>query len=264
METYSLLGFTRPKTDQQSAGIPFERCSLCSPKTLSLLPIAMHRKLAILTSFCLGILCAFVYKFGTLSLDGIDNVVEQTTVVSCQQLLSEWPSDNYHLRMTDYQRGQHVAFYDHDQDKNWELVYVPLFPAHLSEVGNNYRAVIVHFNDVKNEQELDERLASGELDSQLWYTQQTLPSAIHSDLAQKYRLMNISGCVVLQGGFQPPNGQIAKSAVLGSRIGMIACTIVAIWNLLALVPSMQQHYGSTRDEEEEDAPVSNRAGLPEY
>ena len=224
----------------------------------------MDRKLAILLAVCLGILCAFVYKFTTLSLDSQDNVAAQTTVVSCQQLIKEWPSDNYHLRLTDYQRGKHVASFDNDQDGNWDKVYVPLFPAHLTEVGNNYNAVIVYFDDVKNEQELNERLETGELDSQLWYTEQKLPSPIHSDLAQKYRLMDFAGCVVLQAGFEPPDSQTVKSVVLGSRIGMIACAIVAIWNLLAMVPSMRPHYDSVQEEEEEDLPLSNRAGLPEY
>ena len=76
--------------------------------------------------------------------------------------------------------------------------------------------------------------------------------------------MDFAGCVVLQAGFEPPDSQTVKSVVLGSRIGMIACAIVAIWNLLAMVPSMRPHYDSVQEEEEEDLPLSNRAGLPEY
>lgn len=228
----------------------------------------MDRKFAILLSICLAVLCAFVYRFATQSLSELSSEGDQATIVSCEQLLKKWPSDNYHLRLTNYQRGKQVVAYDRDQDGNWEKVYVPLFPAHLTTVGNNYNSVIVYFDDVKNEVELDERLSAEALDTQLWYTQQTLPVATHSEMAQHYRLMDFSRCVVLQGGFQPPNKKIATYAVLGSYLGLIACGIVAVWNLVAmLIPMLTPKRRPNRffnDDEDDDAPITNRAGLPEY
>ena len=222
----------------------------------------MDRKFAILLGLGLGILCAFVHWFATGSLDGLNNEGSQATTVSCQQLLKEWPRDNYHLLLTDYQRGARIAFVDRDQDDNWELVYVPLFPANLTEMNNNYYSVIVHFDDVKNQAELEERLAADGLDCQLWYTQQTLPPAIHSDLAHDYRLMDFSRCVVVQGGFRPPNKKIAEIAVVGSYLGMIACGIVMIWNLVAML--LPKHRPHNLFDEDDDAPVTNRAGLPDF
>lgn len=222
----------------------------------------MDRKFAILLSLGLGILCAFVHRFATGSLDESNSEVSQATTVSCRQLLKEWPRDNFHLRLADYQPGARIVHYDRDQDGSWDLAYLPLFPADLTTLGNNYYAVIVHFDDVKNEAELNERLAAKELDCQLWYTQQKLPPDIYSDLAREYRLMNFSRCVVVQGGFNPPNTKIAKGAVLGSYLGMIACGIVMVWNLVAiLLPKPRPHKFF---DEDDDAPVTNRAGLPDF
>jgi len=223
----------------------------------------MDRKFAILLSLCLGVLCAFVHRFATYSLSELNNDDTQATSVSCEQLLLEWPDNNFHLRLTDYQRGKRFVAVDQDQDGSWEKVYIPLFPNHLTALGNNYRSVIVHFDDVKNETELVARLAADELDAQLWYTQQTLPAATHSEMSQHYRLMDFSKCVVLQGGFRPASKKIATFAVMGSYFGLIAAGIVAVWNLVAMLiptPAPRQFF----DDEDEDAPVTNRAGLPEY
>lgn len=222
----------------------------------------MDRKFAILLSLGLGILCAFVHRFATGSLDESNSQVTQATTVSCRQLLKEWPRDNFHLRITDYQRGARTVPYDRDQDGNWDLAYIPLFPADLTILGNNYHSVIIYFDDVKNETELNERLAAKELDCQLWYTQQKLPADIYSDLASEYRLMDFSQCVVVQGGFRPPNLKVAKIAVLVSYLGMIACGIVMVWNLVAmLIPKRRPHNFFSEDD---DAPVTNRAGLPDF
>ena len=221
----------------------------------------MDRKFAILLSICLGVVCAFVNWFANQSLSDEKTIGDQPIVVSTQQLLEEWPRDNFHLLLTDYQRGIPLATYDHDQDGNWELVYVPLFPAHLKSLGNNFNSVIVYFDDVKNEKELDARLASGELDSQLWYTQQKLPEDIHSDLANAYRLMDFSHCVVLQGGFDPPNKDVAKYAVLGSYLVILACGVVAVWNLVAMLLPKRRPHDFFNDEDE--GPITNRAGLPD-
>ena len=222
----------------------------------------MDRKFAILLSLCLGIVCAFIHRFGTQALDELNRDGHEALAISCEQLLEDWPKENFHLLLTDYQRGVKYSADDYDHDENWERVYVPLFPAHLQSVGNNFNSVIVYFNDVKNEDELNARLASGELDSQLWYTQQELPPEIHSDMAQKYRLMDFSHCVILQGGFRPPNKSIAKYAVLGSYLGMLVSGVIAIWNAVAmLLPT-----GKTRgffEDEDDNLPISNRAGLPD-
>lgn len=222
----------------------------------------MDRKFAILLSLCLGIVCAFVHWFGTKSFDELNSEGDQAISVSCEQLLEKWPRDNFHLLLTDYQRGKRFVSCDHDQDDNWELVYVPLFPSHLTTLGNNFSSVIVYFDDVKNEAELNARLAEGELDSQLWYTQQELPEAIHSDMAQEYRLMDFSRCVVLQGGFRPPNKAIATYAVLGSYLGMIACGIIVVWNFIAMLLPKRSPHDFFNDEDE--GPVTNRAGLPDF
>ena len=205
----------------------------------------MNRKLAILLSVCLGVVCAFVYTVGKRSAAAAEDQVFDPTVISCKELLEAWPKDNYHLVLTDYQRGKRYASYDYDQDGNWDLVYVPLFPADLRELGNNFRSVIVYFDDVHNEQELTERLATGQIDTQLWYTQQKLRSDIHSDLAHQYRLMNFSKCVVLQGGFRPASPMIGKSALLVSTI---------------LPKSQDRNFM----DDEDDAPITNRAGLPDF
>ncbi len=222
----------------------------------------MDRKFAILLSLCLGIVCAFVHWFGTKSVQELNDEGDQAISVSCAQLLEKWPRDNFHLLLTDYQRGNYVVARDEDQDENWELVYVPLFPAHLKSLGNNFNSVIVYFDDVKNEDELDARLDAGDLDAQLWYTQQELPEQIYSDMAQKYRLMDFSRCVVLQGGFRPPNKDIAKYAVLASYLGMIACGIIVVWNVIALL--LPKHRPNDFFNDEDDGPISNRAGLPDF
>lgn len=224
----------------------------------------MDRKFAILLSLGLAILCAFVYKFATYSLEQQNQKGDDATVVSCQKLLEEWPRDNYHLVLTDFQPGATVASYDYDQDDNWDLVYVALFPSDWTELGNNYRAVIVYFDDVKNKAELDERLSAESLDSQLWYTQQTLPSAVHSDLASQYVLMDFSRSVVLQGGFRPPNMKVAEYAVLGSYLGIIACGIVAAWNMIAMLLPKPRPHNFFNDDDDDNLPVTNRAGLPDF
>lgn len=221
----------------------------------------MDRKFAILLSICLGVVCAFINWFGTKSLDGLDKEENQPTVVSCEQLLEKWPRDNFHLQLTDYQRGKRIVSQDYDQDDNWEMVYVPLFPSRLSSLGNNFSSVIIYFDDVKNETELNERLASEKLDAQLWYTQQKLPTAIYSDMAQEYRLMDFSQCVILQGGFRPPNKDIASFAVLGSYLGILASGIIIVWNGIAMLIPKRRPYDFFNDDE--DAPITNRAGLPD-
>jgi hypothetical protein len=222
----------------------------------------MARKFAIILRLCLGVVCAFIHRFGTSSLEELTGETDQKIVVSCDQLLNKWPRDNFHLLLTDFQRGKHFVSYDHDQDENWELVYVPLFPSHLKSLGNNFNSVIVYFDDVKNEDELNERLASGELDTQLWYTQQKLPDDIHSDLAQSYRLMDFSKCVVLQGGFRPPSKDIATYAVLGSYLGLLSCGVIVAWNLVAMFLPKRGPRDFFNDEE--DQPATNRAGLPDF
>jgi hypothetical protein len=55
---------------------------------------------------------------------------------------------------------------------------------------------------------------------------------------------------------------IGKSALLVSTIGMIASGIIAVWNLIAMILPKSQDRNFMDDED--DAPITNRAGLPDF
>lgn len=221
----------------------------------------MSRKLAILLGACVAVVCAFVNFLARKSAEELTDVVSKPVVISCQQLLDQWPDDTYHIQLVEFQRGKEVVARDFDGDSSWDLVYVPLFPNALRKVGNNYSSVIVHFDDVPNDAALNKRLEQGQLESQLWFSEQELPTDIHSEMARKHVLMDFSKCVVLQGGFRPPSPILGKSLIFGSCIGLIAASIFMIWNLIAMmIPQrkpMDLHI-------EQPQRTSNRAGLPDF
>jgi hypothetical protein len=217
----------------------------------------MLRKALLLLSILCMALCAVVGKVSKQEATEADKQADLRSV-TCKELLDEDLEQTQRLSIEGFVKGRHLAIVDVQQDGNWESVCIPLFPSKNIKINHGYRAVLVCFRGIKNQQELDAALED-QVEASYWPHEQELSPHIHSQLAQKYKRLDLNNCpILIHGNWQNPVlgvQTLAFSWMLGyGAAGVFVLTLLSYIFTMLIKPKTQK--------EDAEPPRTNRAGLP--
>jgi hypothetical protein len=220
----------------------------------------MIRKAIILLSLCCAVLCAFVGYLSYNVTQESKKAVGEGVPKTCEQVLKSPLSETSRIKLTDFAPGKHIAQVDNDLDNQWDRLCVPFFPRKHQKVGYGYCAVLVCFKDVKTREALDALIENGELDINFWPERQQLDRAIHSQLAQQYRNLDLAHSPVLYYGFDAANPVLGESSMYASAgAGCVAIFVAFLAMISGLFKRTKPNLVEADGEEQ---PTTNRAGLP--
>ncbi len=220
----------------------------------------MSRFVVILLCLFVAVACVCGGYFGYTRLTKSEDQPDLPTEITCQELLDKIPANLDLVTLTDFQPGKHFVSYDDDDDGQWERVFVPLFPLQLTKLDQNYHAVIVRFDDVRNKDQLSEKVKSQSINAQYWSMSQQLDRRTYWRMARDYSSMNFRRNVILYSG-SPPARNFGRAIVIGSGIGLLVSMLVGGWQAFALMIAGIKHQIELENESEEEK-ITNRAGLP--
>ncbi len=220
----------------------------------------MSRFVIILLCLCIAVACVCGGYFGYNQLTKSEDQPDAPTEITCQQLLDKIPANLDLVALTDFQPGKHFVAYDDDDDGQWEQVFIPLFPSQLTKLDQNYHAVIVRFDDVRNKDQLSEKVKSPSINAQYWSMSQQLDRRTYSRMARDYSSMNFRRNVILYSGSSPTRN-FGREIVIGSGIGLLVSMMVGGWQAFALMIAGIKHQIELESESEEEK-ITNLAGLP--
>ena len=138
---------------------------------------------------------------------------------------------------------------------------MPLTPPSDKKVTWGYCTVLVHFKGVENQEQLDALLDSGTLETMYWPRRQELNTATHSKLAQSYTNLDFSKSIVLHCGYEAENPLLGETSLQLSKIAGALSLGIAFLTLLTFLFKARQPK-SLNELDLDDAPITNRAGLP--
>ncbi|MDG1874475.1 MAG: hypothetical protein P8J27_11230 [Mariniblastus sp.] len=222
----------------------------------------MIRKFIILLCLCCATLCAIV---GVLS-NRVDNIAEkhevEAVVTKCEDFILEEHLTPTRILLTDFVPGK--AFYklDENQDDQLDQIIIPLFPNHLKRVNYGYKSAIVCFKSIDSKAEFKQLISDGKLDLDFFPSRQKLKRDAYSDLATKYKNMDIEHSPILHYGFETSNPLLGK---ISFRISAVAGVISLIIGFIAFISAFltpkkkEPNLNSFMDQR----PTENRAGLPQ-
>ena len=218
----------------------------------------MNRVFSILLCLCGAVVCAFLAYVGYKQDQSDQQIAVEFPSHSCEELLNEIPNDLSKFSLTEFQPGKHFVSYDDDENGQWEQVWVPMFPASLKKLNRNYRAVIVSFVDTPDKESLHKKLTSKKIDSEYWFTSQTLDTRSYNRLAAKYSSLDFNRSILIYSGY--PDSQISLGTYLfwGGAGGSILSLLFIGWQSMSLVIAGIR----SESEDDEDDDIINRAGLP--
>ena len=220
----------------------------------------MIRKFIILVCICFAGCCAVVAHLSMKVEEEGEQLVGEGQPLTCQDLLAEKPKVTTRIKLSEFAVGKYKADFDYDGDGKWDDVCLALFSSHKKKITYGYQAVLVNLKGITDEEQLDQLLATGELDTTYWPRRQELENAAHSSLAQSYKNLDFSRSVILHCGYPAENPVLGEASLeLSKMAGGIALGIA----LLTLLSYLFKRRGPKNlSEMEFDAPVTNRAGLP--
>lgn len=192
----------------------------------------------------------------------VEVLVGDAKPYTCQALLDETPEKTVRIKLSDFGSGKYIAAFDHDLDEQWDDVCVPLFPPKKKKIRFGYSAVLVHFQGVTNQEQLDALIDSGELETKYWPRRQELDNATHSKLAQSYKNLDFSNSVVLHHGYQAENPLLGKTSLQLSKLAGAISLGLAVLTLLTFLFKRSSPRSLNDLDLDMDGPVTNRAGLP--
>ena len=219
----------------------------------------MIRKFIILICICFTVCCAVIGYLSMQVEKEVEVLVGDSIEHTCESLLEEWPSETTGIQLSEFASGKFIADFDFDDDQQWDEVCVPLFPPKKSKVTWGYCAVLVHFKGITNQEQLDALIDSGKLDTNFWPRRQELSTATHSKLAQSYKNLDLSKSIVLHHGYDAENPLLGEATLQLSKIGGAVSLGIAFLTLLTFLFKSR---GPKDLSDLEQAPVTNRAGLP--
>lgn len=220
----------------------------------------MARKFIILICICFTACCAVIAYLSMQVEKEVQQLVNGGQEITCESLLEEQPKVTTRIKLTEFTSGKFKANFDFDGDGQWDDLCVPLFPAQKRKITYGYPAILLKIKGVTNQEQLDELMADGELETNYWPQRQELDEAIHSSLAQSYTNMDFANSFMLHCGYESKNPVLGETSLKLSIIAGGISLVIALLTFLAgffIKPAPQN-----LSEIEIDAPVSNRAGLP--
>ena len=225
---------------------------------IRLLPIALFG--------CLAIACAFLIVTGMEMHEQFGRLSADPTEISCEDLLSARYSEPVHLSVTDFKPGRHVIpVRDTDSaNKRWQSAYAVLFPVDLRGLESAYAGAVIHLADVHNDEELEQVLKQDSVDCYFWPAKQELPPRIHSNLALKYRSMDLSRNRRVEAGEPVGGEQLAIglwwTGVIGLGLGVFSLVSFYLFKIVSAI--RQRGNDDFMDSTTDINPEQNRAGLP--
>ena len=191
----------------------------------------MFRRLALMLLFCCMAGSASSVQGENLAEPSDSPPPAPSARLTCQQLIDGELPPTSQFSLTDFQPGKHFVPTDTDQDGKWDQVVVPLFPADQKRLGQNYRAALVYFGDVPDFDALMARLREPELTVQYRPHQQNLERSTYNQLAQHYRSMDFSKCVLAYSGF-PETSSLSSPWLIGGGMLLLGGLIIGAWQKL--------------------------------
>ena len=185
------------------------------------------------------------------------------TEISCRGLLNARYSEPMHLSITKFKPGRHVIPVrdSASADGQWQSAYACLFPANLDGMESAYAGVVVHLTGVHNDEDLEKALKSEAVSCYFWPTKQELPPHIHSNLALKYRSMDLRKNVQVETAETVDGEQLAIAfwwtGVIGLGLGVFLLIGFYVFKIVSAVRNRDDD-----DFMDNDDPEQNRAGLP--
>ena len=220
----------------------------------------MIRKFIILICICFTACCAVVAHLSMQVEKETEQLVSDGQPYTCETLLADKPKVTTRIKLSEFASGKYKADFDFDSDGQWDDVCVPLFPSQRQKVTYGYQAVLVKFQGVTNQEQLDELLEKGELDTNYWPRRQDLDNATHSSLAQSYKNLDFSQSLVLHCGYDSKNPVLGDASLELSKIAGGISLGIAFLTLLSFL--FKKRGPRDLGDIDLDAPVTNRAGLP--
>ncbi|MFT5300053.1 MAG: hypothetical protein ACI814_000827 [Mariniblastus sp.] len=204
------------------------------------------------------VLCAIVGFVSYSSIETEKKVVAAPLELSCFDVVEKRPLGPARVILKEFIVGNHIASFDNDDDGKWNSVCVPLFPKKQPEKSVGYRAVLVHFQGVHDQEALDQLLATRTLEVHFWPDRQGLKSATHSTLAQQYLSLNFARSPSLHYGVTLGNPLVGEGTLYGSVVG--GC--LALLGAFIAIISGFFFKKSGHENDLNEAQMTNRAGLP--
>ena len=160
--------------------------------------------------------------------------IETNQTRACADLLSEVPEESTAFCLTDFKPGKYYVPYDENEDGEWEQVVVPMFPSKLNKLGKNYNAVLLHFGDVRNFDELKQRLEEPSIPVRFRPNQQEVDGFTYNELAKRYTSMNFNKNVSVFTGY-PANADVADLLLAGGGFSVLVAFLFGAWQTVELI-----------------------------
>lgn len=177
--------------------------------------------------------------------------------ISADDLINDAPKENKAVRVTDFYFGRiPVGINLDDSKKDWEETYIPLF-ANTGEI-QKYNAICVIYrtDEIKSVEDVEEFFDKKELEGFYVYHAQELPDYAFSNLAQRYKSLDYSRCVLLTS--TKPEDPVKASYHL-ALLGFAVFLSIAGWQSFALMGDLKSKIETEKRAKE----VSDAAGLSE-
>ena len=214
------------------------------------------------------ILCVFLaVASGFLLVLGNQAVKENARIVEVKEfdgtdLLNEPPVQQKKLLVKNFTWGKHHSKMDFNEDGNWDELFVCIFPTKVKQNITRYKAILVNFHDVKNQEELDEFLKQTELEV-LFSPGEKVSEYAYANLAKKYKSLDFQNSVVVQANAPDVTNDNAELFLLGGKGGLALSGILFVLFLIyrvikAILPKKKDGF----DFEDAPQPTRNKAGLP--
>lgn len=160
--------------------------------------------------------------------------IETNQTWAVADLLSESPEESTTFCLTDFKPGKYYVPYDEDEDGKWEQVVVPMFPSQLNKLGKNYNAVLCHFGDVENFDELKQRLESPSIPVRFRADGKEVDGFTYNELAKRYTSMNFDKNVSVFTGY-PAGGDVADLILAGGGFSLLVAFLFGAWQTVELI-----------------------------
>lgn len=220
----------------------------------------MVRFLAIILFFGLAMASGAAGYFANLNDQKASEDVEAPVEfenISATDLINDAPQEDKALRLTDFHFGRiPVGINLDDSKKDWEETYIPLFPNDGAVQKYNAICVIFQSDELSNIEEVEEFFDKKEIEGFYVQSAQDLPEYAFSNLAQKYKSLDYTRCVLLTSKKPEP---LVKPTYHLALLGFAVFLSIAGWQSFALLGDLK----SKIEKEKQAKEVSDAAGLSE-
>jgi hypothetical protein len=219
----------------------------------------MFRFFLVILCFGLAVGCGAVSYFTHMK--NAEEVVEPVVfddfeLVTAKDLITDPPRENKGVQLTDFFYGKlPIGINLDDNKKDWEEVYIPLFPKGKQLKRFNSVCVIYRTDQLKTMEEAEEFFEQFVLEGYFDVYDQDLPAHAFSEMAQKYRSIDYSHCVLISN--EKPTTISEKKDYLLALLGFAFFLSIAGWQSFNLLGDMKNRI----EREKQTRQINDAAGL---